>query len=34
MDFDMGKQGSIVIGHLTRNPESKESNPVVKVEHG
>ncbi len=32
MDFDMGKQGSIEIGHLTRNPESEESYPFVQVE--
>jgi len=33
VDFDMGKQGSIVIEHLTRNPESEGSYPFVQLEH-
>ncbi len=33
VDFDMAAQDSIVIGHLTRNPESEGSNPFAQTEH-
>ncbi len=33
VDFDTAERGSIVVGHLTTNPEVDGLNPVIQVEH-